>query len=281
MSRKSPLRPYLISSDGAIVDSGGEDPIRLSCPACGKAVKVRREAAGKKGRCPECRHVFPIPDRGEAPALHHEKKIGNDDSLPEKKDTRGDKNEWDASVWKYYQHYIQNILPSGVEFGKHIKHIGFWWRCFQNVFDLVPAAVLLFVFRPDFQTDVSYSASVCGLIVLFQIILWSVLESSDFQGSLGKIVLDFKVVSKNGHQISFRRAFIRNLVKALMLATPLGVLFLLVGVDPKKRGLHDRIAKTMVVMESPTAFSWRNERRWTVLWGFAVCPFLVYFLFIL
>jgi hypothetical protein len=36
-------------------------PITLSCPACEKPIKVRDELAGKKARCPSCKHVFPVP----------------------------------------------------------------------------------------------------------------------------------------------------------------------------------------------------------------------------
>lgn len=39
--------------------------IRVSCEGCGKQLKVRDEAAGKRVKCPECGGVIAIPELGE------------------------------------------------------------------------------------------------------------------------------------------------------------------------------------------------------------------------
>lgn len=41
-------------------------PISLSCPGCGKKLKVSDRLAGKKGRCPECQGVLLIPTPAES-----------------------------------------------------------------------------------------------------------------------------------------------------------------------------------------------------------------------
>ena len=289
MKGKGLIKPYLISSEGALLGKSAPSEhaenrkIRFLCPACEKPLKTEGDVSGMNGRCPGCGHVFSIPSKetGKRPSRATKRTPGENSKTGVTQQRSDDEQDWNSSVWKYYEYYINNVISKGSELGKHIKPIGFWWRCFQYVIDLAPAAILIFLLRPDFANDVSYSATVCGSVLVFQALVWSLMETSEYQGSLGKIVLDFRVTTESGHQISFKRALTRNLIKAVMFLPPLCVLFLLIGIDRKKRGLHDRIAKTVVVMESPIAFHWRNERRWVVLWVFAALPFLVYFLFFL
>jgi Leucine-rich repeat (LRR) protein len=40
----------------------------LPCPGCGKPLRLKAELAGKKGKCPACRHGFRIPERPAAGA---------------------------------------------------------------------------------------------------------------------------------------------------------------------------------------------------------------------
>lgn len=45
------------------------DKIRFSCPYCQKTVAVPVQHAAKKGKCPGCGQVVPIPERPAAPVL--------------------------------------------------------------------------------------------------------------------------------------------------------------------------------------------------------------------
>lgn len=40
--------------------------IEFVCPTCGKTLKLRDEAAGKRGRCPQCQAVITVPDQSLA-----------------------------------------------------------------------------------------------------------------------------------------------------------------------------------------------------------------------
>jgi hypothetical protein len=40
-------------------------PIELTCPSCGKQLRLADEHAGKAGRCPACQATFQIPTAGE------------------------------------------------------------------------------------------------------------------------------------------------------------------------------------------------------------------------
>jgi hypothetical protein len=38
--------------------------IEFTCPTCGKLLKLRDEAAGKTGKCPQCKAVITVPSAG-------------------------------------------------------------------------------------------------------------------------------------------------------------------------------------------------------------------------
>ena len=41
--------------------------IEFSCPHCGRELKLKDEAAGKRGRCPGCRNVITVPQPSVPP----------------------------------------------------------------------------------------------------------------------------------------------------------------------------------------------------------------------
>ena len=65
------MPPSPIETEPARSDLGAEGFIRTAC-ACGKAIRVTRQYAGRTVRCPRCRHPVVIPDKteffGPAPA---------------------------------------------------------------------------------------------------------------------------------------------------------------------------------------------------------------------
>lgn len=77
------------------------------------------------------------------------------------------------------------------------------------------------------------------------------LTSSSFQATLGKKILGLKVVDQNGNRISFGKAtgrFLASILSGLIL----GVGYLMVAFNPKKQGLHDQIAGTLVIKNTPS-----------------------------
>jgi uncharacterized RDD family membrane protein YckC len=70
-------------------------------------------------------------------------------------------------------------------------------------------------------------------------------ESSKLQATPMKYLLGLRVTDLDGERLSFIRASARQLSKALSL--PLFAGFLLVAFTPRKRGLHDIIAGSLVV----------------------------------
>jgi uncharacterized RDD family membrane protein YckC len=74
---------------------------------------------------------------------------------------------------------------------------------------------------------------------------FALMESSPYQATVGKMALSMKVTDMEGDRISFARATARWFAKILS-ALILYVGFIMIAFHPRKRGLHDIIAGTLV-----------------------------------
>jgi uncharacterized RDD family membrane protein YckC len=84
--------------------------------------------------------------------------------------------------------------------------------------------------------------------VIFFVGTWlyfAFMESSPYQATLGKMALGMKVTDVEGNRISFARATGRWFAKILS-ALILYIGFIMIAFHPRKRGLHDIIAGTLV-----------------------------------
>ncbi len=78
------------------------------------------------------------------------------------------------------------------------------------------------------------------------ILYHSLMESSKFQGSIGKMALNIMVTDMNGGKLDFSKALVRNLCKIISNFT-VGIGYIIAGFTAKKQALHDIIASTLVV----------------------------------
>jgi uncharacterized RDD family membrane protein YckC len=82
-------------------------------------------------------------------------------------------------------------------------------------------------------------------IITVGFLYFSLFESSSLMATPGKLLLGIQVSDEQGARLSFRTALLRTVAKvASMLIFGLG--FVLVGIQPEKRGLHDLVAGTRV-----------------------------------
>jgi uncharacterized RDD family membrane protein YckC len=92
--------------------------------------------------------------------------------------------------------------------------------------------------------------SVASLIQFFITVLYySLLESSNLQASIGKLALGLVVLDERGQKLDFTKALVRNLCKVISWVI-MGIGFIMAGFTEKKQGLHDIIAKTIVVKKA-------------------------------
>jgi len=139
-------------------------------------------------------------------------------------------------------------------------HAGFWRRLVAFAIDALLMAIgvgLVFVVvsifygiallsspGPDQSVGVTLAMMVIILVLLW--LYWAGLESSPWQGTIGKRALDLVVTDLYGRRISFGRATGRYFAKLLSNLT-LGLGYVLAGFGAQKQGLHDMVAGTLVV----------------------------------
>jgi uncharacterized RDD family membrane protein YckC len=84
------------------------------------------------------------------------------------------------------------------------------------------------------------------VFLAIQTLYYSLMESSNHQASIGKIVLGLKVTDLNGNKIDFTKALVRNLSK-IISSLILMIGYLMAAFTDKKQALHDMVANTLVV----------------------------------
>lgn len=150
-------------------------------------------------------------------------------------------------------------------------YAGFWLRFVAHIIDslllgvvvmavIIPLGVLSGVtgfvraMRPNEPPDpavimafVSSMALLAGLSILGSWLYNAYFESSDWQGTLGKKVLNLIVTDLEGNRVSFGRASGRFFAKIISDLIPLGIGYILAGVTEKKQALHDMIAGCLVL----------------------------------
>ena len=75
----------------------------------------------------------------------------------------------------------------------------------------------------------------------------SLLESSRFKGTIGKIIMKISVVSYEGKRITFFRASLRVLAKVFLSTLLFCYGYLEATYTKRKQALHDAIGKTLVI----------------------------------
>ena len=141
----------------------------------------------------------------------------------------------------------------------NIAFAGFWRRLLAFVIDYIflfgvelALAGAVYVIAPTTLAVIQGGGSLQALEAVAPVmsaISWAyygIFESSPARGTLGKMALGLYVGDIHGDPITFRRAIWRNWLKALSWLT-LGVGFLLAAFTPRKQGLHDLLAGTLVL----------------------------------
>jgi uncharacterized RDD family membrane protein YckC len=169
--------------------------------------------------------------------------------------------------------YAPIVPPSygGVQYSG-VAYAGFWLRL---VAFLIDAAISFFLFlilliplfiltgagsalsrigsREDISDDVAAFVGigfVLGFLVMTVGVTWlyyALSESSSWQGTLGKKMLNLTVTDMAGQPISFGRASGRYFSKFITNLIPLAIGYILAGFTEKKQAIHDMIASCLVL----------------------------------
>jgi uncharacterized RDD family membrane protein YckC len=128
---------------------------------------------------------------------------------------------------------------------------GFWIRFLAYVVD----ALILFIGTMAIAFVAAFAGDIGGLLTVLVVLLgpfvyFAAMQSSAQQATLGKALVGLKVTDTSGARISFLRALGRELAK-LISSFALMIGFVLAAFTQRKQALHDMVASTLVVRESP------------------------------
>lgn len=100
------------------------------------------------------------------------------------------------------------------------------------------------------QIDVPDHGSYLAIYMMLYFIL---MEASPLQGTLGKLALGLRVSTLHGNRISFLQSLIRTVIKTFVSFPLLYIGVLMVAFTPRKQGLHDLVARTLVLRRERVA----------------------------
>lgn len=149
---------------------------------------------------------------------------------------------------KKNQDTLQIKPPKEIEIG----YVGFWRRLGAAIPDLTIAALFALIvnfFLELYKIPNHYLYAVLIAGAFFLILYSPLCLSSPYRATIGKIAFGIVVVYDNGKQLTFFRAMVRELGKYLSLIT-VGIGFVMIGFTKNKQGLHDLLARTVVVDRS-------------------------------
>ena len=154
-------------------------------------------------------------------------------------------------------------------------YAGFWLRFVAWLIDVILLGIIAWIIIAPilaaigFASNFSYSdfqntEDVASLIAVvsamigvswaanevLKVLYHSFMESSKYQGSVGKMALGLIVTDLQGQKLDFGKAVIRNLCKIISNLT-CAIGYIMAGFTEKQQALHDVIAGTLVVKKQP------------------------------
>lgn len=120
-----------------------------------------------------------------------------------------------------------------------------------TIISLISIPVLMFTLKAS-GPGRDFSFIYVWILIIITWLYYGLMESSNRQASLGKILMSIKVTDRQGNKLSFGQASKRFFARILSaLPYGLGFLWALWGKD--KQTFHDKIAQTYVVTQATDA----------------------------
>ena len=140
----------------------------------------------------------------------------------------------------------------------NMQYAGFWIRSFATLIDIAAlwcaeVAVVFVLWEsgllPLTEKEIGEGLGLF-LVVIFGIFpawpYFTILESSKRQSTFGKRLLGLRVTDDDGERIGFSQANTRYWSKVVSYL-PFFAGFIMIAFSERKQGLHDHVAKTLVV----------------------------------
>lgn len=195
----------------------------MYCPKCGK------ENGGQANFCSACG----APLSASAPA-------------------QSDLSQSQVTSYPQPAPSFQSVTPSysvSAAAAPAVEYAGFWRRFAAYLIDSIIFFVAFFILFGIVGEEVGNLLSIVVSWLYF-----ALMESSPYQGTLGKQAMGIQVTDLNGNRISFGRATGRHFAKILS-AIILLIGYFMAGFTAKKQALHDMIAGCLVTKKRPNVSS--------------------------
>lgn len=147
---------------------------------------------------------------------------------------------------------------------QQISYGGFWRRLaaviVDNILMMIVLVIPMMIYYGDAYYETEGFAGNLDFLVTFVLpLVLTIWLWIKFGATPGKMALNLKIVDANtGQNITIGKAIIR-LLGYILSAIPLGLGFLWVAFDSKKRGWHDLIAGTVVIKKQPQLVSFDSS----------------------
>ncbi len=149
---------------------------------------------------------------------------------------------------------VAQALPDGATVQ---RYAGFWLRVVASLLDSVVVVILQLVCGMVLGASGALlgglgkgDGSMAILIWLFTTVLglaYYVIFTGSCGQTLGKMALRIKVIRKDGSDLGYGGAALRETVGKFISGIILGIGYLMVAFDERKQGLHDKIAGSYVI----------------------------------
>lgn len=211
----------------------------LTCPHCGFSRQIEADRLPDKpvrATCPRCRESFSFSPDAPEQTKAAEPGFSLEEAAPDIATSGGES------------------LPAVAAAPK----AGFWIRVVASLIDmlaigLVESALGSLLIRaggidpgwhdPE-ERMIMFTVASFGLVLGYA---YRVFFIGYCGQTPGKMAARIKVVRTDGADVSYARAFLREVVGKFLSKIILGIGYLMVAIDPRKQGLHDKIADTYVV----------------------------------
>ncbi len=139
-----------------------------------------------------------------------------------------------------------------------VAYAGFWVRFFASVLDsivqlLIFVPLLLAVFGSEIFVNPAFDSGYSGIVIQYLLpMLWVVLFWKYKSATPGKIMMGMSIVDATTGGAPSTTRLVMRYFGYLVSFIPCLLGFFWVGWDKRKRGFHDMIANTVVIMNPPT-----------------------------
>lgn len=130
--------------------------------------------------------------------------------------------------------------------GAKYKYAGYWPRMWAYNTDLL-ILLVVYYFLTLFIDEARILYGICFVVT---VLYHAIFESSKWQATPGKRIMKLKVTNHQGDRIDVIKGVARFMLKIISLLI-FYIGFIMIGFSKRGQGLHDKLAGTLVISDTP------------------------------